>query len=81
MQPELETDVLVVGSGPMGGALALALATYGVRVQVVTRQRWLANTPRAHVTNQRTMEVLRDLGVEQEVLAKSTSWDSRGDCT
>ena len=79
MQPELETDVLVVGSGPMGGALALALATYGIRVQVVTRQRWLANTPRAHVTNQRTMEVLRDLGVEQEVLAKSIPWEQMGD--
>jgi 2,4-dichlorophenol 6-monooxygenase len=32
----------------------------------VNRYRWLANTPRAHITNQRTMEVLRDLGREVE---------------
>jgi 2,4-dichlorophenol 6-monooxygenase len=29
--PDLDTDVLVVGSGPAGSAAALALATYGVR--------------------------------------------------
>ncbi len=33
---------------------------------VVNRYRWLANTPRAHITNQRAMEVLRDLGKEVE---------------
>ena len=33
---------------------------------VVNLYRWLANTPRAHITNQRTMEVLRDLGREVE---------------
>jgi 2,4-dichlorophenol 6-monooxygenase len=32
----------------------------------INRYRWLANTPRAHITNQRTMEVLRDLGREVE---------------
>ncbi len=33
---------------------------------MINRYRWLANTPRAHITNQRTMEVLRDLGREVE---------------
>jgi len=33
---------------------------------IINRYRWLANTPRAHITNQRTMEVLRDLGKEVE---------------
>ena len=36
---------------------------------VVNRYRWLSNTPRAHITNQRTMEVLRDLGPEVEAEA------------
>ncbi|MFD8073750.1 FAD-dependent oxidoreductase [Streptomyces sp. NPDC059718] len=68
----VETDVLIVGSGPAGASAALALSTYGVPNIVVTRYDRLADTPRAHITNQRTMEVLRDLGVEQEVVAKAT---------
>ena len=66
----IETDVLIVGSGPAGSAAGLALSTYGVRNMVVTKYRWLADTPRAHITNQRTMEVLRDLDVETEVNEK-----------
>ncbi|MFI8186076.1 FAD-dependent oxidoreductase [Actinacidiphila glaucinigra] len=68
----VETDVLIVGSGPAGASAALALSTYGVPNIVVTRHARLADTPRAHITNQRTMEVLRDLGVEQEVVARAT---------
>lgn len=76
---DFETDVLVVGSGPTGSAAALALATYGVRVHVVTRSSWLAPTPRAHITNQRTVEVLRDLGVEEEATRYATPWELMGD--
>ncbi len=66
----LETDVLVVGSGPAGGASGLFLSTLGVDNVVITKYRWTANTPRAHITNQRTMEILRDAGVEGDVLEK-----------
>ena len=65
----IETDVLIVGSGPAGSTTALALSTYGISNILVTKHRWLADTPRAHVTNQRTFEVLRDLGVEAEARA------------
>ncbi|WP_328433670.1 FAD-dependent oxidoreductase [Streptomyces sp. NBC_00425] len=74
-----DADVLVVGAGPMGATTALALATYGVRVAMVSRWTWVANTPRAHITNQRALEVLRDLGVEEEVLRVATPWDQMGD--
>ena len=68
----VETDVLVVGSGPAGAATALALSTYGVPNMMVTRYGRLADTPRAHITNQRTMEVLRDLGVEERIRERAT---------
>ena len=48
---------------------AALLASYGVANMVVNRYCWLSNTPRAHITNQRTMEVLRDLGPEVEAEA------------
>ena len=63
---DITTDVLIIGTGPAGSAAAALLSTYGVETMVVNRYRWLANTPRAHITNQRTMEVLRDLGRDVE---------------
>lgn len=74
-----DTDVLVIGTGPAGATAALALATYGVRVKMVTMFNWLANSPRAHITNQRAMEVLRDLGLEEEVIRAATPWEQMGD--
>jgi 2,4-dichlorophenol 6-monooxygenase len=74
-----DTEVLVVGSGPTGAASALALATYGIRVRVATKWNWLANSPRAHITNQRALEVLRDLGVEAEATSVATPWNLMGD--
>jgi 2,4-dichlorophenol 6-monooxygenase len=76
---DYDTDVLVVGSGPAGGAAALALATYGVKTTLVSKYGWTANTPRAHITNQRTMEVLRDLGLESAALAEGTPSALMGD--
>ncbi|WP_433559704.1 FAD-dependent oxidoreductase [Pseudonocardia xinjiangensis] len=79
MSEDLQTDVLVIGSGPAGGGVALALATLGVEHMVVTKYSWTANTPRAHITNQRTMEIFRDLGIEDDVLAQATPHDLMGD--
>jgi 2,4-dichlorophenol 6-monooxygenase len=75
----IHTDVLVVGSGPAGSAAALMLSTYGIANMLVTKHRWLADTPRAHFTNQRTMEILRDLDVEDEARALATPQELLGD--
>jgi 2,4-dichlorophenol 6-monooxygenase len=78
---EITTDVLVIGTGPAGSATAALLSSYGIETMVVNRYRWLANTPRAHITNQRTMEVLRDLGkeVEEEAYLHATEQDLMGE--
>src|SRR4051794_4421715 len=73
-----ETDVLIVGAGPAGLSSALFLSEYGVPNVLVERYRWLAHTPRAHITNQRAVEILRDMGLEQEVVAKATLQELMG---
>jgi 2,4-dichlorophenol 6-monooxygenase len=75
----VETDVLVVGSGPSGASAALALSTYGIPNIMITKYRWTANTPRAHLINQRAMEFFRDMGVEEEIKALSTPHELIGD--
>jgi 2,4-dichlorophenol 6-monooxygenase len=55
------------------------LSTYGIENILVTKYRWLADTPRAHFTNQRTMEILRDLDVENEARALATPQELLGD--
>ena len=75
----IETDVLIVGSGPAGSSSALCLSTYGVQNMVITKYRWTANTPRAHITNQRAVEIMRDMGLEDEVKAKGTPQPLMGD--
>jgi 2,4-dichlorophenol 6-monooxygenase len=78
-QGTTQTDVLIVGSGPAGGAAALCLATLGIPNIMITKYRWTANTPRAHITNQRTMEIFRDLGIEDQVLADASPHEIIGD--
>ena len=75
----VETDVLVVGSGPSGAAASLMLSELGIDNIMITKYRWTANTPRAHITNQRAMEVFRDLGIEDQVLVDATAHDLVGD--
>lgn len=75
----VETEVLIVGSGPAGASAALFLSTLGVPNIMITKYRWTANTPRAHITNQRTMEIFRDVGIEAQVLADATPHHLIGD--
>jgi 2,4-dichlorophenol 6-monooxygenase len=71
----VETDVLVVGGGPAGGSSAVFLAKHGIAPLVILRNESTADTPRAHITNQRTMECLRDAGLEEACMKMASPSD------
>jgi 2,4-dichlorophenol 6-monooxygenase len=63
---DTEIPVLIVGAGPAGLALSLALARYGVLALTIDKHPSTAHTPRAHIINQRTVEIFRALGISEK---------------
>ncbi|WP_433331168.1 FAD-dependent oxidoreductase [Spirillospora sp. CA-294931] len=63
------TEVLVVGAGPTGLTVAVALAVQGHEVTVVDAQAEGDNTSRAAVVHARTLELLQPLGGISDRLA------------
>jgi putative polyketide hydroxylase len=65
----LETDVLVVGAGPVGLTASIALSQHGVSHVVVERHPSTSIAPKARGINARTMEMYRQMGVEADIRA------------
>jgi 2-polyprenyl-6-methoxyphenol hydroxylase-like FAD-dependent oxidoreductase len=64
-------DVLVVGAGPVGLALALQAHAHGANVRVVERRLTAFRPSRAMIMHPRTMEILRPLGVTDALVARA----------
>ena len=67
-----ETPVLIVGGGGAGLTCSMLLSKLGVEHTLVSALPGTSILPKAHVLNQRTMEILGDVGVAEEIYAKST---------
>ncbi|MGH8516944.1 MAG: FAD-dependent monooxygenase [Panacagrimonas sp.] len=72
----IEADVLVVGAGGCGLNLSIFLGDLGVDFLTVERSTQLANLPKAHYLNQRTMEILRQHRLAQDIYAMGTPPDN-----
>ena len=64
-----EADVVVVGAGPVGLTTSIALSQHGVRHVVVERHPSTSVAPKARGINARTMEMYRQMGVEDDIRA------------
>ena len=63
----IEIQVFIAGAGPSGLTTAALLAKSDIDVLAVSMHPGTANSPRAHITNLRAMEVFRDLGIEEKI--------------
>src|SRR4029450_5384589 len=68
---EVDSEVLVVGAGPVGLALAIELGMRGVRVLVAERSRRGGTAPRAKTTTVRTRTPLRRWGIADRLAEAS----------
>ena len=62
-----ETQVLVVGAGPVGLTLALDLGQRGVRCTLIERNETSIQLPKMERCNARTMEIYRRLGIGEKI--------------
>src|SRR5882757_897701 len=69
---DLETPVLIVGGGVAGLTASMLLSSFGIPSVLVNRYPRTSQLPKAHILNQRTMEIFTDIGVAPAVLAQST---------
>lgn len=65
----IETQVLIVGAGPVGVMMALLLQRLGVDAQIVERRSGPQRAPAAHCVNARTFEICRQAGVDMHAIA------------
>jgi len=66
-----ETEVLVIGGGPVGLSLALELGLQGRRCLLVERHERVGFAPRAKTTNVRSRELMRRWDIAQRLAAAS----------
>ncbi len=67
-----QVPVLIVGGGGAGLTASMLLARQGVGHLLVSARPHTSDLPKAHVLNQRAVEVLDDVGVAEAVAQRST---------
>ncbi|PWU20736.1 MAG: hypothetical protein C5B50_03240 [Verrucomicrobia bacterium] len=67
---EQETDVLIVGAGPVGLLTGLLLAQAGIRIQIIDREERVAARSYACALHPASLAILNGLGLAEPLIAK-----------
>src|ERR1700688_4411568 len=68
----IETPVLIVGGGGAGLTASMLLSKLNIEHILVSSLPHTSVLPKAHVLNQRTMEIFQEVGVADRILKQST---------
>ncbi|RAE89854.1 FAD-binding monooxygenase, partial [Burkholderia multivorans] len=69
---DIEVPVLIIGGGGAGLSASMNLSKLGVDHLLVSSLPYTSKLPKAHVLNQRTMEIFEELGVAPAIEERST---------
>ncbi len=71
----METQVLIIGAGPVGLTLAIDLGQQGIRCVLVEKKKAPEFLPKMERCNARTMEIYRRLGIAPDIRAAGLDAD------
>ncbi len=69
---DITVPVLIVGGGGAGLTASMLLSSYGIDSLLVSRYPNTSHLPKAHVLNQKSMEIFRELGLADTIYAHGT---------
>ena len=76
---EKDAEVIVVGAGPVGLTLAIALGRQGIRCTLIERAEQGGILPKMDLSNPRTMEIFGRLGLAEQIRQAGWPLDARFD--
>jgi 2,4-dichlorophenol 6-monooxygenase len=68
----ITVPVLIVGGGGAGLTASMLLSSYGIDSLLISKYPGTSHQPKAHVLQQKTMEVYRELGVAEPIYERGT---------
>ena len=67
-----DSPIIIVGAGPVGLTTSLLLSQWNIPHLVIEQRKDTVRMPQAHVVRTRTMEIFRQLGLEDQVMQNRT---------